>query len=48
MTVQEEARRIMERFVDDNGGGGVIVEMADHYKWIAPDGREARIGWQRA
>lgn len=44
------AKQSIERFRDENGGGGKIVEidngLTGHYEWRAPDGRLGAIAWE--
>jgi hypothetical protein len=54
---QEAARRAMERFVQQHGGAATDIRLClprpedspllvAAYRWTAPDGREAGIGWE--
>ena len=44
---QKAARAIMERFVKLNSGDPAdIRQEGNEYRWTAPDGRIAGIGWE--
>lgn len=45
---QQAALKSMERFVAEHGGSAEDIRMVDNsYRWTAPDGREAAIGWEQ-
>lgn len=44
---QDAARRLIEHFVTKNGGKHRdIYREEQSYRWTAPDGRVAAIGWE--
>lgn len=43
---QNIARRIIARFVSDQGGNVADIRVEDGaYRWTTPDGRAASVGW---
>lgn len=44
---QQAARQIMEQFVNEQDGNPAdIRQVGNSYRWTAPDGREAGLGWE--
>ena len=44
---QKAARRVMECFVVMQGGDPATIRFVGNaYRWTAPDGREASLGWE--
>jgi len=45
---QASALQAIARFVYENVGDPAIIRrVGDSYRWTAPDGREAAVGWVR-
>jgi len=44
---QRAARQLIERFITEHGGNHAdIRQVGNSYRWAAPDGREAGVGWE--